>query len=320
VTRVQTLRGVVDADELGATLMHEHVFVADPEIIENVETDWDDEAALVDAARRLDELYAAGINTIVDLTVIGLGRSVRRLQRLPMTSPLNIVVATGIYALYDIPSYFKFRKSEVLVDYFVQEIEQGIGDTGVRAGILKCATDEAGVTPGIEKILRAVARAHLRTGAPISTHTHAGTRRGLDQLKIFAEEGVDPTRVVIGHSGDSTDLDYLLAVADSGAFLGMDRFGIDVLLGFDDRVNTVARLCSLGRAEQIVLSHDASCYIDYYRGGRAPEALHNWHYLHISRDVLPALKSRGVTDEQINRMLVINPRRVLGGNDATLST
>jgi phosphotriesterase-related protein len=320
VTRVQTLRGGVDADELGATLMHEHVFVADPEIIENVETDWDDEAALVDAARRLDELYAAGINTIVDLTVIGLGRSVRRLQRLPMTSPLNIVVATGIYAFYDIPSYFKFRKSDVLVDYFAREIEQGIGDTGVRAGILKCATDEAGVTPGIEKILRAVARAHLRTGAPISTHTHAGTCRGLDQLKIFAEEGVDPTRVVIGHSGDSTDLDYLLAVADSGAFLGMDRFGIDVLLGFDDRVATVARLCSLGRADQIVLSHDASCYIDYYRGGRPPEGLHNWHYLHISRDVLPALKSRGVTDEQINRMLVVNPRRVLGSNDTILST
>jgi phosphotriesterase-related protein len=129
---------------------------------------------------------------------------------------------------------------------------------------LTCATDEAGVTPGVGKTLRAVARAHLRTGAPISTHTHSGTRRGLDQLKIFVEEGVDPTRVVIGHSGDSTDLDYLLAVADSGAYLGMDRFGIDALLWFDDRVATVARLCSLGRADQIVLSHDASCYIDYF--------------------------------------------------------
>jgi phosphotriesterase-related protein len=311
VTHVQTLRGAVAADKLGATLMHEHVFVVHPEIIENVETDWDEETALVDAARRLDELYAAGIHTIVDLTVIGLGRSVRRLQRVPVSSGINIVVATGIYAFFDIPSYFKFRKSEVLVDYFVREIEQGIGDTGVRAGILKCATDEAGVTPGVEKILRAVAQAHVRTGAPISTHTHAATRRGLDQLKIFAAEGVDPTRVVIGHSGDSTDLDYLLAIADSGAYVGMDRFGIDTFLGFEDRVATVARLCALGRTDQIVLSHDASCYIDYFHGGCPPKALPNWHYLHITRDVVPALKSRGVTDEQVSQMLVVNPRRVL---------
>jgi phosphotriesterase-related protein len=287
VTYVQTLRGAVAADELGATLMHEHVFMLHPEIIENVETDWDEETALVDAARRLDELYAAGIHTIVDLTVIGLGRSVRRLQRVPASSAINIVVATG-------------------------EIEEGIGDTGVRAGILKCATDEAGVTPGVEKILRAVAQAHVRTGAPISTHTHAATRRGLDQLKIFAGEGVDPTRVVIGHSGDSTDLDYLLAIADSGAYVGMDRFGIDTFLGFDDRVATVARLCALDRTDQIVLSHDASCYnIDYSHGGSPPKALPNWHYLHITRDVVPALKCRGVTDEQITQMLVVNPRRVL---------
>jgi phosphotriesterase-related protein len=308
---VQTLRGAVAADKLGATLMHEHVFVVHPEIIENVETDWDEETALVDAARRLDELYAAGIHTIVDLTVIGLGRSVRRLQRVPVSSGINIVVATGIYAFFDIPSYFKFRKSKVLVDYFVREIEQGIGDTGVRAGILKCATDEAGVTPGVEKILRAVAQAHVRTGAPISTHTHAATRRGLDQLKIFAAEGVDPTRVVIGHSGDSTDLDYLLAIADSGAYVGMDRFGIDTFLGFEDRVATVARLCALGRTDQIVLSHDAACYIDYFHGGCPPKALPNWHYLHITRDVVPALKSRGVTDEQVSQMLVVNPRRLL---------
>lgn len=291
--------------------MHEHVFVVHPEIIENVETDWDEETALVDAARRLDELYAAGIHTIVDLTVIGLGRSIHRLQRLPVTSGINIVVATGIYDFFDIPSYFKFRKSEVLVDYFVREIEDGIGDTGVRAGILKCATDEAGVTPGVEKILRAVAQAHVHTGAPISTHTHAATHRGLDQLKIFAEEGVDPTRVVIGHSGDTTDLDYLIAIADSGAYLGMDRFGIDIFLGFDDRVVTVARLCALGRTDQVVLSHDASCYIDYFHGGSPPRALPNWHYLHITRDVIPALKSKGVTDEQITQMLVVNPRRVL---------
>src|SRR6201993_1026035 len=156
---VQTLRGAVDADALGVTLMHEHVFVVDPEVAINIDTDWDEDAALADAGRRLDELYAGGVSTIVDLTVIGLGRSISRLLRVPLTSPLNIVVATGIYAFHDLPRYFQFRKIEALVDYFVREIDVGIGDTGVQAGILKCATDEAGVTRGVEKILRAVARA-----------------------------------------------------------------------------------------------------------------------------------------------------------------
>jgi phosphotriesterase-related protein len=314
---VQTLRGGVDVAGLGATLMHEHVFVVDPDIAENVPTDWDEQKALEDAARRLDELYSAGIQTIVDLTVIGLGRSISRLKKVPLTSPLNIVVAAGVYAFHDIPPYFKYRKAEVLVDYLVDEIQHGIGSSGVRAGILKCATDEAGMTPGVEKILRGVARAHLQTNAPISTHTHAATRRGLEQLRIFSEEGVDLSRVVIGHSGDSTDLDYLLEIADSGAYLGMDRFGIDTILGFDERVDTVARLCAMRRADRMVLSHDASCYIDHYRGGRAPAALPNWNYLHITRDVVPALLAHGVTDEQVNQMLVVNPRRILAGTDVS---
>lgn len=314
---VQTLRGGVDVAGLGATLMHEHVFVVDPDIAENVPTDWDEQKALEDAARRLDELYSAGIQTIVDLTVIGLGRSIARLKKVPLTSPLNIVVAAGVYAFHDIPPYFKYRKTEVLVDYLVNEIRHGIGSSGVRAGILKCATDEAGMTPGVEKILRGVARAHLQTNAPISTHTHAATRRGLDQLRIFSEEGVDLSRVVIGHSGDSTDLGYLLEIADSGAYLGMDRFGIDTILGFDERVDTVARLCAMGRADRMVLSHDTSCYIDHYRGGRAPAALPNWNYLHITRDVVPALLAHGVTDDQINQMLVVNPRRILAGTNVS---
>jgi phosphotriesterase-related protein len=317
---VQTLRGGIDAAGLGATLMHEHVFVVDPDVAENVPTDWDERKALDDAAHRLDELYSAGIHTIVDLTVIGLGRSIGRLKKVPLTSSLNIIVATGVYAFHDVPPYFKYRKSQALVDYLVNEIRHGIGDSGVRAGILKCATDEAGMTPGVEKIVRAVARAHVETGAPISTHTHAASRRGLEQLRVFSEEGVDLSRVVIGHSGDSTDVDYLLEIADTGAYLGMDRFGIDTILGFDERVDTVARLCAMGRADRMVLSHDASCYIDHYRGGRPPAALPNWNYLHITADVLPALLARGVTAEQIDQMLVVNPRKVLAGADSTVSS
>ncbi|MDL1873827.1 hypothetical protein FBQ85_01435, partial [Cytophagia bacterium CHB2] len=181
----------------------------------------------------------------------------------------------------------------------------GLAGTGVKAGILKCATDEPGVTPGVERVLRAVARAHRETGAPISTHTHAGTRRGLEQQAIFTEEGVDLSRVVIGHSGDTTDVAYLEELIANGSYLGMDRFGID-LVPFEDRAGIVATMCERGHADRMVLSHDASCFIDWLPHDLLPVVMPNWHYLHIHHEVLPALRDRGVTEEQIRAMLVEN--------------
>jgi phosphotriesterase-related protein len=311
---VQTLRGALDGAELGRVLMHEHLFTVDPDVARNVETGWDADAGVLRVVERLAELHAAGISTLVDLTVIGLGRDVPLMLRAAGQAQVHVVAATGLYTFYEIPMYFRFRSTEHLVDYFVSEIEEGIGDTGVRAGILKCATDEAGVTDGVAKVLRAVARAHLRTGVPISTHTHAATERGLDQLRIFVEEGVDPRRVVIGHSGDSTDLDYLQRLLDTGATLGMDRFGLDGILGFAERVATVAELCARGYAGQLVLSHDASCATDVLPAETLQRTNPNWHFQHLTRDVLPALRERGVSAEQIETMLVRNPRRILAGD------
>jgi phosphotriesterase-related protein len=199
---------------------------------------------------------------------------------------------------------------------FIRDIEHGIADTGVKAAILKCATDEPGVTPGVERVLRAVAEAHRHTGVPISTHTHAATRRGLEQQGIFADEGVDLTRVVIGHSGDTTDLDYLEELIGNGSYIGMDRFGADVFLPFEERVNTVAAMCARGHADKMVLSHDAACFIDWLPEEMVPVVLPNWHYLHIHNDVIPALKDRGVTDEQLTTMLVDNPRRIFENQGA----
>jgi phosphotriesterase-related protein len=307
---VATVRGDVVPEALGTTLMHEHVFVLNPEIAANFPTEWDEEAGVADAIRRLDDLHAAGVDTIVDLTVIGLGRNIPRVQRVAAATGLQIVVATGIYTFHDVPMYFAFRRTDAMTECFVGDIEAGIAGTGVRAGILKCATDEAGVTPGVERVLRAVARAQRQTGVPISTHTHAASERGLDQQRIFAEEGVDLTRVVIGHSGDTTDLAYLEKVAGAGSYLGLDRFGLDMLLSFEDRVETVAALCRRGLAAQIVLSHDAACHVDALVGEARERLAPNWHHLHITRDVLPALRAKGVTEEQIDQMLVENPRRI----------
>jgi phosphotriesterase-related protein len=132
----------------------------------------------------------------------------------------------------------------------------------------------------------------------------------LDQQKIFAEEGVDLTRVVIGHSGDTTDLDYLEELTANGSYICMDRFGIDALLSIEDRVKTVARMCERGHADKMVLSHDASCYWEALPEHMLPTILPNWHYLHVHDDVIPALKSHGVTAEQLHTMLVDNPRKI----------
>jgi phosphotriesterase-related protein len=324
VPNLNTARGAIETTDLGATLMHEHVFILSPEITDNYPEVWGDEAKReADAIARLNELKSRGVDSIVDLTVIGLGRYIPRIARIAAATDINIVVATGVYTYNDVPMYFHFTgpggalgDGEPMVDMFVRDIEHGIADTGVKAAILKCATDEPGVTPGVERVLRAVAKAHRRTGVPISTHTHAATRRGLEQQRIFADEGVDLTRVVIGHSGDTTDLEYLEELIGNGSYIGMDRFGADVFLPFEDRVNTVAAMCERGHADKMVLSHDASCFIDWLPEEMVPVVLPNWHYLHIHNDVIPALKERGVTDEQLSTMLVGNPRRIFESQGA----
>ena len=322
MTGVETVRGPVEAGDLGHVLMHEHVFVLSPEFVENYpDHDGFREHEHVPAAvEALQGLADAGFATIVDPTVIGLGRDIPRVQKVAAEVDLNIVVATGLYIYDTLPHFLHFRGPgtmlggpEPLVEMFVRDIREGIADTGVKAGVLKCATDEPGMTPGVERVLRAVAAAHRETGAPIMTHTDARTRRGLEQQDVFAAEGVDLRRVLIGHCGDTTDLDYLTEVARRGSSLGMDRFGLDALLPFEQRVDTVAALCAQGLADQVVLSHDASCYIDWFTTEQKAALAPNWHFLHLTQDVLPALRVRGVTEDQITTMLVDNPRRFLTG-------
>ena len=199
-----------------------------------------------------------------------------------------------------------------MVTDFSGDITEGIGDTGVKAAFLKCCMETAELTPGVERIARAIARTHLETGAPITVHTSGPHQGGRTAVRIFTEEGVDLSKVVIGHAGDSNDLDYLTELADSGVLLGMDRFGLDLFNPGAERVKTIAALAARGYAASMVLSHDANCFIDYF--GAAHDAVRaaaapNWHYEHISDDVLPALLAAGVTQAQMDTMMIENPVR-----------
>ena len=314
---VPSVAGPRDNTELGRVLMHEHVFVLNHEYEINYPESWNHEERITDAVDKLDALKAKGIDTIVDLTVLGLGRDIGRVREVAQRTEMTIIAATGFYTFNELPTYLRLRgpgrlieAEEPMVDMFVRDLTRGIGGTDVRAAILKCATDIPGITPDVERVLRAVARAHRETGAPISTHTDPNLQRGLEQQKIFTQEGVDLTRVIIGHSGDTDNLDYLQALLDNGSYLGMDRFGLDSRLPFERRVQTVVDLVQRGYADRLVLSHDTSCHSDNFPTDYRTANLPNWRFGHISDDVLPALRARGVTEAQIETMLVDTPRAI----------
>jgi phosphotriesterase-related protein len=313
--QVQTVLGPVDAGALGRTLMHEHVFVLTAEVQQNYPEEWGDEDARVaDAVRRLSELPKHGIDTIVDVTAIGQGRNVPRVARIARQVPgLNIVVATGIYTFDEVPLFFTRRPPEAMTDFFVRDITEGIAGTGVKAGMLKCAVDEKGLTKGVEQVLRSVARAHRRTGIPVTIHTHAAGQHGPAILEVLKQEEANLDRVVLGHSGDAVeDPGYLERMAEAGLTLGMDRFGIDHFAPFEARAALVVELWRRGLADRMVLSHDTCCYIDWFAPGSLDDLKH-WHYLHVSQDVLPYLRDHGVSEDDIDTMLVDVPARILAG-------
>jgi phosphotriesterase-related protein len=317
---VESVRGPVELGSLGHTLMHEHVFVMSTEHMQNYGSSWwDEEARVADAITKLNSLHAKGIHTIVDPTVWGLGRYIPRIQRIAEQTPVNIIVATGLYVYEELPQQYAYRGPGQLIDIpepmvtdFTGDIVDGIADTGVKAAFLKCCLETPEPSPGVERIARAVARTHVETGAPITVHTSGPHQSGRTAVRIFKEEGADLSKVVIGHAGDSNDLDYLAELADQGVLLGMDRFGLDLFNPTPERIKTIAALAARGYAPSMVLAHDASCFIDYFgaahdaaRAAAAP----NWHFEYISDDVLPALLQAGVTQAQIDTMMVENPVR-----------
>jgi phosphotriesterase-related protein len=312
---VETVRGPVELTQLGPTLMHEHVFVLDPEALQNYGHAfgggyWDEDAGVADAVEKLQRLKGGGIDTIVDPTAPGLGRYIPRIQRVNAEVDLNIIVASGVYAFLELPSFLAYRGDDALIELFVREIREGIDDTGVKAAFLKCAVEEHGIIGDVPRILAVVAAASLETGAPVMVHTNAPAKTGLLALDALTTHGVDPTRIVIAHMGDSNDLDYIRAIADTGASIGCDRFNIEHFNPDANRIETLTAILAEGYADRVHLGHDAACFFDFMFGNPYfADEIGLADYLHISTKVLPALLANGVTQEQIDQMLVDNPQR-----------
>jgi phosphotriesterase-related protein len=305
---IQGVLGPIDTADLGFTLMHEHLMIANWSMRQAF-ADWVKVDEHIDhAANELRAARDRGVRTLVDLTPINLGRDIHVIREVAARAGAHVIAATGLY--WHEEPWMAAWEPDRLVEWMIRDLTDGIQGTSSRAGIVKCATDHLGVTPQNDRLLRAAARLHRLTGVPISTHTSAAHRNGLDQLRVFQEEGVDLSRVVIGHCGDSADLAYLEAILRRGSVIGMDRFGLNQMLPFEQRVATIAELVRRGFAERMVLSHDACCHIDLIPGGRAGHLLPQWNFRHIPDDVIPALRKAGVPDAAIRTMTIDNPRRI----------
>ncbi|MEX1168984.1 MAG: hypothetical protein WEE50_02455, partial [Chloroflexota bacterium] len=306
---IQTVLGAIEPAALGFTLPHEHTQIA----LWQIEGRWDYWQLTRDEPLILGELgkfRAAGGSGLADLTLPGVGRDPAWLRRLAEASGLHLVMGCGWYrtAYYPPESLIDRRSVDDLADELVGEFVNGVGDSGVRPGIIgEIGTDKPWVSPSEERVHRAVARAARRTGMAISTHA-VMSAVGLDQLRIFEEEGADLSRVVIGHADSYPLLEHCLEVLRRGANLEFDFLGMSFTPterhGEGRIVELVCELIARGHADRILLSQDV-CHdsqLTAYEGNG---------YVYLAEAFLPRLRSAGVTAAEIETMTVDNPRRLL---------
>lgn len=320
-TGVQSVTGFTRAEDLGATLVHEHVMCGSAGGSRSLAALAGGHDALL--ARAVDSLRAAheaGVRTIVDATPFDLGRDVELLADVSRRSGVTIIAATGHWLRPSV--MMENRTITELADLFIADLTTGADGTDIRCGVMKVASEEE-VTEFERRVLEAVAIAHRETGAPIITHAAVRNRIGEAQADIFDALGIPPERVVIGHSDDTDDLSYLTGLASRGYRIGMDRLPCGALPEYggrtvEDRIEMLVRLIDAGYGDRIVVSHDDPIWafvlsaVDQRRHKEAnPDEI-----AFIHRVVLPALRERGVSEDAITRITTVNPMQWLTGSTA----
>ncbi len=311
---IMTVLGPVNPIEVGITSSHEHIFARSTSDRFDPDTRLDEMGTAVE---ELLEFKQAGGDTIVEVTTIDMGRDANRLVELSATTGVRIIAATGFYkGNYSssgeisqrtweyLPPELRQASVSRLSDVFITEIREGIAGTKVKAGIIGEIGTSFNQIRDIEaKVLRAAARAHLVTGAPISTHTTLGTM-GREQIEIFKEEGVDLHHVVLCHMDLCADTSYHVELARQGVFLGLDTAGKEKYQSDATRVELIRRLVQEGFEDQVVISCDIGRRSQMQRhGGRG--------YVYLLHKFVPALRAVGIQIDVIEKFLVQNPRRLL---------
>jgi predicted metal-dependent phosphotriesterase family hydrolase len=296
---VQTVVGPLDASKLGFTLTHEH-------ICNNPSERFGGRAnAVAKAVDKLEEARDAGVDTIVDVTTFDVGRDIRFGQEIARKSGMQIVACTGQHVFA--PESYRARTLEEITELFIREIAQGIDGTDIKAGVIKVAARSKALTPAEEKVFRAAARASRATGIPVQTHTNSRERGGETQADIFEAEELGPVRISLGHSNDTSDMDYLSGLAKRGYTLGMDHafWGMapGATLPWQRRVDCIKQLIDAGFVNQLFLSND------WVFGDVERDKVNPYGFLYTTRKTIPYLKQIGVSPQAIHAITVENPKR-----------
>src|SRR5215212_3010052 len=302
--QIRTVLGPISPERLGICMVHEHLVIDAWGMwpVPNYSLIVDDVDLVIE---EVEAYRVAGGVSIVDVTNIGLGRDPLALTRIARATGVQLVMGCGWYRERVYPTYIQEKSADDLAAMLVSEIMQGVDGTGIRPGIIgEIGTERKFITPAQERVFRAVARAHLQTGAPISTHTSHWGELALEQLDLLEEEGVDPHHVIIGHLGDRRDITMLLPIAERGVFLGIDNIGYHDYQNEERRAQNVIELIAAGHLSQVLLSMDIATLNDLNRyGGKG------FDYLLLT--FIPLLRELGATDEDVQALLIDNPQRAL---------
>jgi phosphotriesterase-related protein len=309
------------------TLVHEHLLVGYPGwFLDALAPPFRRAEALSRGGDRLSELLGFGVRTFLDPCPMDLGRDVEFMAEVAQRSGMRIVCTTGAYKENEGLTYtFGALPVEEITAIYVKELTEGIGETGIRAGLVKVATGAPTMSDYERKLLTAAGRAAAAVGCPVITHTDHATG-GMEQIALLTGEGVPAHRILVGHSDGRDDHAYHRSLADAGSYVGFDRFGIESLISDERRIESVVALVESGYTRSLCLSHDATCAAWLGRpifGGRmvvTPEmlsaAMPNWESTHLFKRIIPRLLDRGVTQADIETLLVSNPRRYFEGVEA----
>lgn len=320
--KINTVTGEITPEQLGKTLMHEH-FMFGYAGYQGDSRYWGQEDEILKKCIGFaEEILKSGVKTVVDATPNDCGRNPALLKKISEQTGLNIICSSAYYYEGEgAAPYFKIRPAlgcdidQEIYELFKTELTQGIGRTGVKSGVLKIATGKDHISEYEETFLKAVARVSIEENISIISHTQEGSF-GPQQADMLLAAGVDPQRIMIGHSCCSTDMEYLISIAEKGVFIGFDRWGVQGGWGapFDEiRIATILGLIGAGYASKLMISQDS---VMTWLGG--PVKLHpildDWHPTHFLKDIVPILKNAGVTDATINIMMVENPIKFFSGS------
>jgi phosphotriesterase-related protein len=309
--RVQLTDGQIRLSEMGRTLIHEHVYLGMPgwnldlKSPKNIRTE-----AMARAVDRLQELRHYDCRTIVDPCPMDLGRDVEFVAEAAQRAGVNVVCATGIYTEAEgIPYTFRTMPREDIVDLFMKEITDGVGETGIRAGVIKIASGHDPTSQYEQKMIAVATEVSRMSGLPIVSHTHLATF-GHEQVNVVEQHGGHANCMVVGHSGDRDDSAYQISIAQRGAFVGLDRFGLEMILPDDLRMKNLLELVHAGYRDKILISHDYTvCLLGRVALDLAKTAP-KWSLTHIFERILPRLIELGLPQEDVKAILVDNPRQL----------